>query len=260
MKNKGYFGLLIGNPVEKSISHITHNKVLENLGRYEKRLISEENFSEEIRLLKQEKVDWLGVTMPFKEKVIPYLDEIDREAHFIGAVNTIVVKRGKWKGYNTDGIGGCNAIEEIVPLKGKKVLILGAGGAARALVFEAKKRGAHIILWNRTYKKGVLIGEYFGVESVQTPSPADILINATCVGMNQDDEEIPLSLEEYRYVFDTVYNPHETKLLREAQKKGAIPIYGIEMFIHLSALQFELVFGKKKTVGPLFSPLKAGFK
>ncbi len=235
---------MIGNPVDKSISHITHNKILKDRGTYEKRLLSIENFSQEIRALKKEKLDWLAVTMPFKEKVIPYLDSIDEEALFIGAVNTIVVKKGKWKGYNTDGLGALNAIEEKVLVKGKKVLILGAGGAAKAISFEAKKRGAHVCVWNRTYEKATLVGEHFGVEVVKTPGSADILVNATCVGM-EPHEEIVLSLENYSHVFDTVYNPRETKLLKNAQEKGAIPIYGIEMFAHLSALQFELVLGEK---------------
>ncbi|MBS0585712.1 MAG: shikimate dehydrogenase [Verrucomicrobia bacterium] len=240
-KSKQFRGLLIGNPVSKSISYVTHNQILNPIGFYEKQLISIENFSEEIALLKKEEIDWLAVTMPFKEKILPYLDAVDPEALEIGAVNTILVKEGGWVGFNTDGEGALNAIEEKVLVKDKKIIIHGAGGTARAIIFEAKKRGAKVFVANRTALKAIALSKRFAIELYDDKTFYDICINATPVGMTIEAAlPIPIGCS---YLLDTVYNPHETALIRAAKERGIVPIFGREMFAHLSYLQFRLVEG-----------------
>lgn len=179
--------------------------------------------------------------MPFKEKIIPYLDDIDAEALEIGAVNTILVKEGRWIGFNTDGKGALNAIEEKVSVKDKKILTQGAGGTARAIIFEAKKRGATVFVSNRTALKALALSKRFSIEVYDDKTFCDIFINATPVGMTTE-KALPIPVG-CRYLLDTVYNPHETALIKAAKERGVVPIFGRDMFAHLSYLQFNLIEG-----------------
>lgn len=233
-------GLLIGNPVSKSISHLTHPAIFKLHGidaSYEKRVVET---STEIAQVKQEKFTWIAVTMPHKETVLPFIDHFTTHAQSIQAVNMIHVVDGKWMGYNNDGLGALNAIEKKGLVEGKRLLILGAGGTARAIGYEAKRRGARVAIFNRTQEKGKELARDLDVECVDTlPYSYDILVNATSVGMPIDPEYlIPGAL-----IFDVNYSPRVTPLLAIALDRGCEVTYGIEMFMELTFHQLQIVFG-----------------
>ena len=244
-------GVLIGNPVSNSISHITHNEIFRAngiVGFYEKKHIEICDFDKVMYEIKKSDYRFISVTMPFKESVIRYLDEIDSCAKKIGAVNLINVCDGKWIGYNTDSVGAGNAIEKHIPVNGKTILLLGAGGTARAIAYEMTKRGAYVFVYNRTYEKALSLGTNFGATPLKSVTNSyDILINATSVGMFPNTEVSPIKgcmITPGAFVMDVVYRPHKTKLLRLAEERGCTQIYGLEMFFELSYLQFEIVFGR----------------
>lgn len=200
-------------------------------------------------------VEGLAVSMPHKETIAQYLDGIDDTAKAIGAVNTIYTKNGKRFGTNTDARGFLRAIKEVMPdLCGKRVLIVGAGGAARAIIYALKPLADSITLINRTVPKGVQLAKEFGVryggklEDLITETP-DLIVNATSVGMpgHEDSEIIPQDfLKPNVVVFDIVYHPgHTTYLIEEAKKAGAATVTGETMLLYQGVLQFELWTGKK---------------
>lgn len=240
-------GVLIGNPVDKSISHVTHNEIFKKSNFdavYEKRLICMERLEEEVAELKKIDYAFLAVTMPLKERIIPFLDEYDGE---IGSVNTIEVRDGRWIGHNFDGIGCLNAIEQVETVCGKRVLVLGAGGAARAAIFEAKKRGATVFVYNRTYERAERVAYQFSVHPLKRIDTFfDVIIQATSACMVKS--EIPIDsqwLNSETIVMEMVYNPQYTLLAQESLKKGARVVFGYEMFAELSFAQFELIFRGK---------------
>ncbi len=176
----------------------------------------------------------LSVTMPLKESIIPYLDRLDPEAAEIGAVNTIVIKEGKTIGYNTDGKGALDAIEQHTPVKGKSLTLLGAGGAARAILYEAKKRGARVSLFNRTKEKAVTLASHFGVQAIDALQPCDILVNST-------PADFPLEgILPGTFVMDIRSYPRLTPFLEKAAEKNCHLIYGSEMFYHQALGQYRL--------------------
>lgn len=244
-------GILIGDPVEHSISDQTHNFILRGIATYEKRRISRDRLKKTIDHLVAEGFSWVAVTMPYKEAVIPFLDEIDPQAAAIGSVNTIVIHEGRTIGYNTDGAGAINPIETRSTVQGKTILILGAGGAARAIAYEAKERGGDVFFYNRTYERAKILADQFGVKALnEIPHHYDILIHTTCVGMNPQPNEMAIRPEQIlpgAIVMDIVYSPLKTKLLKEAEMRGCQIITGLEMFSELSYLQFALVFDPRIT-------------
>ncbi|MFN0157825.1 MAG: shikimate dehydrogenase [Bacteroidota bacterium] len=197
------------------------------------------------------RLDGFSVTIPHKQNIMKYLDEIDPVAKTIGAVNTVVRRKNKLYGTNTDAPGALDAIEAVQPVKGKRVLVVGAGGAARAIAYEAKQRGAHVLIVNRTDKKAQVLAKEFGLEYVSLKqlerTEIDIIANATSVGMVPDVNESPLpkALLKGKVVFDAVYNPPLTKLLQDAKSVGAKTISGTEMYLNQAAMQSVLYTGKK---------------
>lgn len=239
---------VIGNPVMKSMGYLIHNKAFKEKGMtdiYVPFLIDNvktffKDFSPYFK--------GLSVTMPFKEDVMAEMDEIDETARKIGAVNTVVRDGNSWKGYNTDVVGAVKALEEKINLKGKSVLIIGAGGTAKAIGFGVNEQGAKLtITYNRNKEKGIQLAKELGakvisIENVGDEKP-DVLINCSPVGMNPNIEETPFfsrHLREGMIVFDCVYSPPETLLLREAKAAGCITISGITLFINQAVKQFEL--------------------
>lgn len=201
-----------------------------------------------------------NVTIPHKIEVMQYLNELDEVAHLIGAVNTIDFKN--LKGYNTDGIGAVRAIEEVTSIKDKNVVVSGAGGASRAISFYLAKFGADsITILNRNVNKAqklandVLKSDLIsdvGTDSISRIEnylkDADILVDTTPLGMDPhiDDEPIAKAdaMHEDLIVFDAVYNPNETVLLKEAIKAGAKPVYGIKMLLYQGAESFKIWTGR----------------
>jgi 3-dehydroquinate dehydratase/shikimate dehydrogenase len=191
-----------------------------------------------------------SVTIPFKEEIMRYLSRVDRSAKPIRAVNTVVRRRGGFWGTNSDAPGAMDAIETAVSVRGRTVLIVGAGGTARAIAYEAKKRGAEVIIANRTVEKGERLAREFGLGFVRMKEirgvSFDILVNATSVGMvpNAGASPVPSEILRHKIVLDAVYNPPRTKLLRDAEAKGSRVVGGAEMFLNQAAIQSLLFTGR----------------
>jgi shikimate dehydrogenase len=205
----------------------------------------------------------MSVTIPHKIEVMQYVDEIPDVDRHIGSINTVVKEEGKLIGFNTDGPGALKAIVDAgVELAGKKVLMLGAGGAARAIAFTLAKQGGidELVLLdiNEDFLNNLTEDLRNGTEATITPGmlnpaaieehmgSADLIVNCTPVGMHpkEDASLVPEALfRPGQVVFDVVYNPLETKLLRQARAKGLTVIQGVEMFINQAILQFERFSG-----------------
>jgi 3-dehydroquinate dehydratase/shikimate dehydrogenase len=195
-------------------------------------------------------LDGVSVTMPYKQAVVGHLDNSDVLTQRTGACNTVVRgKDGRLFGFNTDVYGIAAALEPRIALSGARVLVLGAGGAARAAVFGLRAKGAEVSILNRTPAKAAELAKQSGSRTVKRSElpklTFDIIFNATPVGM-AGDKHTPLEENELNtlWVFDSVYNPIETRLLKLAQSKGLGTISGAEMFVHQAARQFEIWTGK----------------
>ena len=195
-------------------------------------------------------LDGLSVTMPYKQAVVEHLDNSDVLTQRTGACNTIVRgKDGRLFGFNTDVYGIVAALESRLPLQGARALVLGAGGAARAAVFGLRARGAEVSILNRTPATAQALARLAGAKTVKRSELPklnfDLVLNATPVGMGAD-KHTPLEENELNtlWVFDTVYNPIETRLIKLAQSKGFGTISGVEMFVQQAARQFEIWTGK----------------
>jgi 3-dehydroquinate dehydratase / shikimate dehydrogenase len=252
---------LIGNPVSHSASPAMHNAAFRRLNLdfvylpievkdiavFFKRFVNPE--SREMKW----NLRGLSVTIPHKVAVMPWLDEIDKTAAIIGAVNTIVIEGVKIKGYNTDAQGALEPLETVCQLAGKRCAVIGAGGAARAVIFGLVERGAAVSVFVRELNKARELADDFDVECLAIESLAntqvDILINTTPIGMHGHSEAqsvVPQAvLNNFTIVYDLVYNPLETRLLKEAREVGCTTISGLDMLIAQARLQFELWTGQK---------------
>jgi 3-dehydroquinate dehydratase / shikimate dehydrogenase len=237
---------LIGDPIGNSPGHHHHNRVFREKGInavYVKMEVSASELAEFLPLAKRLGIVGLSVTIPLKEKVISFVDSCDRSAQEIGALNTLLYKEGKLTGTNTDGKGALDAIEKRGSVQGKKIVILGAGGAARAIAFEAKRRGGEVLILNRTVKRGRDLADRFGIECgglEEVPSSYDILINCSCNSMPIDPKKIyPKTI-----VMDIVYYPKLTPFLNVAMQKGCEIIYGEEMYLNQAAGQTTFWIGE----------------
>src|SRR5882762_9773166 len=202
-------------------------------------------------------ISGLSVTMPYKQEILEDLDNTDPYTEKTGACNTVVRGQdGKLYGFNTDVAGVVRPLEHKLPLSGAKVLIMGAGGAARAAVFGLKERGAEIWILNRTAVKAQKLARQAKARTIKRADlrkiAFDVIINATPVGMG-NTRECPLKDEEIqaRVVFDMVYDPVETHLLQVARAKGIAVIPGVEMFVQQAARQFEIWTGKPAPAGDM---------
>ncbi|MEE1129790.1 MAG: shikimate dehydrogenase [Methanobrevibacter sp.] len=277
MKIKGSTNIvgLIGHPVEHSFSPPMHNaafKLLDMNYAYVAFDVNPNNLNEAIAGAQALNVKGFNVTIPHKVEVMQYLDELDEVAELIGAVNTIDFKN--LKGYNTDGIGAVKAIEEVTSIKNKNVVVAGAGGASRAISFYIAKYGAEsLTILNRNEAKAQnLAGDISDsalIDEVKSGSisaidgyvrNADILIDTTPVGMHPHSNDDPIVdagvMDEDLVVFDAVYNPNETALLKEAIKANAKPVYGIKMLLYQGAESFKIWTGVDAPVDVMENALK----
>lgn len=253
-KNTGVIGL-IGNPVEHSKGYIIHNTRFKKLrlnNNYVKfRVNNLKKFMKNFR-----KWDFKGasVTMPYKMEIIKYLDDGSNTAKKIGAVNTIVNKNGKLIGHNTDCYGAVKAIKNKTKIKNKKITVFGAGGAARAIIYGLKKEKGKITILNRTVSKAKKLAEEFNCNYGNLNNfkniDTDILVNATSVGMRPKINQtlIPKKFLKNMVVFDVVFNPPKTRLIKDAESNNCKVISGIEMLLYQAAKQFELWTNKKISV------------
>lgn len=225
------FGL-IGDPVDKSPSNITHNNVFNLFNQnavYVKMGITVDELGTFFKEIKSLNFKGLSVTMPLKEAVMPFLDAIDPKASSIGAVNTLVFKGGQKIGFNTDCTGAMSAIEEKMCIKGKRVFIIGAGGSAKAIALGTTLKGAHVTIFNRTLKPNTK-------QLDEITNDYDLLINCT-----PDEMPIPTDIiKENSVIMDIKSVPKWTELLKVADAKNCTLIFGYDMFIHQAIGQFEL--------------------
>ena len=244
---------IIGNPVSHSMSPAIHNAAFIEKGLNNVyvplKIANIGAFMNECR-----KIDFHGfsVTIPHKESILPFLDDLDHTARKIGAINTIVNQNGELTGYNTDCMAAVMGLEYSMKeanetLNNKKVSIIGAGGAARAIAFGLKEKGCDITIFNRTIERAEKLShdvkcKFESFEEIHQID-SDILINTTSIGMFPNVDQTPVSkdiLKEGMIVFDAVYNPIETRLLREANENGCHTVNGLSMFINQAAEQFRL--------------------
>jgi shikimate dehydrogenase len=194
-----------------------------------------------------------GVSMPHKIEVMRYLDRLDETAREIGAVNAIVNDDGCLTGYNTDWTGAIGALEERTSLRAKRAVVVGAGGAARAVVYGLVRRGSDVTLYNRTPGKGRALAEALDVrfggdlDALNAAANYDILVNATSVGFHAPDHSLipPSLLTEGAIVMDVVFVPPLSRLVRDARGRGCIAIPGTRMLVHQAAYQFQLYTGRE---------------
>ncbi|MBC8420402.1 MAG: shikimate dehydrogenase [Desulfobacterales bacterium] len=242
---------VIGNPVRHSLSPALHNAAFSATGLNAVYLAFEaEEIEGCVKGIKAFSIKGASVTIPFKTAVVPYLNEMDPLASRIGSANTIVNENGRLKGYNTDALGALKALEEKIRLPGMTCIIIGAGGAARAIGFILKENGVAISIANRSRKRGERLALSLGCEFIPLDeikgAKGDILIQTTPVGMYPHVDQCPVPeqmLKEGMVVMDIIYNPDKTKLLKAAKARGCTTISGVDMFIHQGAEQFRLWTG-----------------
>jgi shikimate dehydrogenase len=248
---------IIGNPVRKSLSPVIHNSAFGRMGVNAAYLAFEVgDITDALDAIRGLGIRGVSITIPFKTSVIPFLDELDALSAKIGSVNTIVNRGGKLIGHNTDHFGALKALEEKVNLSGKKVILLGAGGAARAIAYGLKERECEVTIFNRSLGRGATLAKELGYayhslsalsEMERSMRDADVLINATPVGMHPHEAESPLPKQVLRKemtVMDIVYRPLRTRLLQEAQERGCKTIDGLEMLAYQGAAQLEIWIGQ----------------
>ena len=193
----------------------------------------------------------LAISIPHKEAVLPLLDEVDETARRIGAVNTVTSRDGKLCGTNTDWLGAVRALERGRALRGARAAVLGAGGTARAVTFGLLERGARVTLFNRTPARAAALAEEFGAEAGGSLEDAgrdawDVMVHTTSVGLREDASPIPAGAHRAgTVVLDAVYDPPETRLLRDAAAAGARPIGGKWMLVEQAAVQLEAWTGRE---------------
>ena len=262
---------VIGDPIEHTLSPVMHNAAFRELGLdyvYVPFRVKPAELGQAIAGMRALNIRGLNVTIPHKVAVLQFLDKLDPLAAKIGAVNTIVNSEGILTGHNTDAAGFLQALLEAgVKPEGKKVIMLGAGGAARAISFILADKVSHLIILNRrleldwaedlarkisqTFNQPVNARELNRENLTQALASADILVNATSVGMNPDADQSPVDADLLRpglTVFDIVYSPTKTKLLGEAEAAGADTISGLDMLIWQGAIAFERWTGQPAPV------------
>lgn len=256
---------ILGNPVRHSLSPAMHNAAFAAVGINGAYLpFPAPDIVAAITGVRALGVQGASVTIPHKEQVMELLDTIDPVAKKIGAVNTIVRKGDLLSGVNTDWLGATRALEEKITLQGRRVVILGAGGSARAIGFGMQERGAEFILSSRTELRGRALAEELGCPWIPLKETerlsGDVLVNATSVGMQPEVENSPVAqaiLPRFRVVMDIVYAPLATRLLREAEGAGCQIINGLEMLLYQGVAQFEMWTGEVAPVESMRRALSA---
>jgi len=272
---------LFGYPVNHSLSPLFQNAAFAELGlnfAYFPFLVHPKDLSRAVEAIRTLNLVGVNVTVPHKEKIVNYLDETSPEVKKIGAVNTVVNQKGRLIGYNTDGEGFINSLKEkrFNP-RGKRVLLLGAGGAAVSIGFSLlREKAKKVVLINRTYPRAINLSnrlkrifpnsflrviKFEDRNSFPGREDIDLLINATPVGMRSGDSLL-INIKGFSskvFVYDIVYN-QPTKLLKEAKKRNLSHLNGLEMLISQGALSFELWTGRKAPIDKMRKALKKAVK
>jgi shikimate dehydrogenase len=242
---------VLGDPVSHSLGPLMHNAAFLDLGYNGAYLAFKvKDIGKAVVGIKALGVKGASITIPHKVSLMDFLDELDDTAKKIGAVNTIINREGILTGYNSDGLGAVKALLEKTSIKDKRVVILGAGGAARAIGFAIISEGGRVTIINRTPAKGEQLANDLGAEFQpilkMNKTDCHILINTTPVGMIPDTDAMPVrkeDLDKAVVVMDIVYNPLKTRLLKTAEDLGCRTIDGVSMFVYQGAFQLELWTG-----------------
>jgi len=242
--------LVIGNPIEHSLSPTLHNYWIKNNNIdaiYEKTKLDEDELEDIVLQIKQKKIEGVNVTVPFKKAIIPFLDELTAEAMSTQSVNTLYLKDNKVIGHNTDIVGFETSIKKSkFNIFNKEVLILGAGGVVPSIIFALKKmKVSKIRISNRTKEKAENLKKLFKnieiIEWGEIPN-FDVIINATSIGLKKDDYiKLDFSLISKNTLFyDVIYNPRETNFLKNGKNLGSITLNGKLMFIYQALSAFNI--------------------
>lgn len=258
---------IMGNPVAHSLSPAMHNAAFQALGLNKAYLpFPVTDVAKALNGFRALGVKGVSVTIPHKQAVIEALDSIDPVAEKIGAVNTLIINEKKIHGLNTDWLGANRALADKLELKNSSVLLLGAGGSARAIGFGLLEAGAQVTIASRTPEKGRQLAKVLGVDWIPLADTADhqgnALINATSVGMTPNDQQSPIAqvaLADFPVVMDIVYAPLRTKLLREAEAAGCQTVDGLAMLLYQGVAQFELFTGHPAPVAIMEEVLRSRF-
>ncbi|MDD4179542.1 MAG: shikimate dehydrogenase [Candidatus Margulisbacteria bacterium] len=275
---------IIGYPLGHSISPAMHNAAFKELGldyEYIPFEVEPEDLHEAINGLRALHIAGFNVTIPHKEAIVPLLDDVTKLARTIGAVNTVENQEGKLVGYNTDGLGFIESLNEDAEFdpKGKRVVVLGAGGASRGVATMLAEVGANSILLSDIFEdKGNELVEYLNTltetkcsfakpdsESLRDEIEyADLLINTTPLGMHPKIGESPLpkkvKLNKKTLVYDLVYNPSETKLLKTAKAAGCKVVSGLGMLVRQGALAFTVFTGEEPPIETMWQAAKTALR
>lgn len=267
---------VIGDPIDHSLSPNIHNAAFRELGldcTYIAYRIPKDELEEGIESLKKINISGFNVTIPHKIEMMKYLDKVDEGCSVIGAANTVIFSDGILKGYNTDMDGFLDPIKKKnIPIKNSKVLLLGAGGAARAIVAAfAKENAEEIVIANRTIEKAyelVKFGKKVGIDAKAIRfEDADkyvathkFIVNSTSIGLKNEPSPIPTdSISENSIVYDIVYMPMKTDLLKKSKEKGATIIYGYEMLLGQACRAFEIWHEREAPYEVMKRALLGGF-
>ena len=284
MKIDGYTRLaaVVANPIKHSISPFIHNSAFEATntnGVYLAWEVDATELAETVANIRRYQMYGINLSMPYKEQVIPYLDQLSEEACLIGAVNTVVNREGTLIGYNTDGKGFFKSLSSF-KISGEKMVLLGAGGAAKAILAQAILDGvSQISIFvrsssmekTRPYLEKIQNAtgfrvDLFALEDIQelqdSITKADLLVNATSVGMDGSSQPIPTSivLPEKLLVADVIYQPFETPFLKWAKEQGNQSINGLGMLLYQAAEAFELWTGKEMPTDQIWESLKQKYQ
>ena len=284
MKIDGYTRLaaVVANPIKHSISPFIHNSAFEATntnGVYLAWEVDAAELAETVANIRRYQMYGINLSMPYKEQVIPYLDQLSEEACLIGAVNTVVNREGTLIGYNTDGKGFFKSLPSF-KISRKRMILLGAGGAAKAILAQAILDGVSQISVfvrsssmekTRPYLEKIQNAtgfrvDLFALEDIQelqdSITQADLLVNATSVGMDGSSQPIPTSivLPEKLLVADVIYQPFETPFLKWARNQGNQSINGLGMLLYQAAEAFELWTGKEMPTDQIWELLKQKYQ
>ena len=250
--------IVIGNPIDHSLSPKLHNYWINqnNLNAiYDKKTLKEGDLENLISQVRDKKIDGINVTLPFKKLIIPFLDKLTLEAQKTQSVNTVYLNKKKVMGHNTDIDGFEMSIQKSnIDLSNKKVLILGAGGVVSSIILAlTKMKVSRVIVSNRTKEKAENLKQIFNniivIDWGEVPD-FDMIINATSLGLKEDDE-IPLDfslINKDKFFYDVIYNPKETGFLKIGKKTGNIAINGKLMFVYQAYMAFNIWHGVKPDI------------
>jgi shikimate dehydrogenase len=250
-----------GWPVAHSRSPAMHNAAFAALGMddwlYTRLPLAPERFVETVRALPASGYRGINVTIPHKEAAFGLADSASEATAAIGAANTLTFSDGAIEADNTDAQGFLDALAE--PLTGRSVLVLGAGGAARAVIWAARESGAaEVLVWNRTADRARLVAAHFGVEAVEQPRRADVLVNTTAVGLRGSADDLPLAAtQDPELVADLVYGPSDPPVTAWARERGARVVDGLDVLLHQGARSFVRWTGKDAPLNPMREAVRA---